>query len=478
MMGATGAAVASVFTSCKKNGGPNNRVRVAVIGLHGRGEDHLNGLLEVGGVEIAALADCDTKQFEPRLKLVAGKGQKTVPVTHQDFRKVLEDKAIDAITLATPNHWHALMTVLACQAGKDVYVEKPLSHNFTEGKRLVEAAAKYKRMVQHGTQERSNKLRALEAAHARAGTYGKLQVAKGYCCKPRWSIGVEPEKKPFKTMDWNLWLGPAAERPYHKNLHPYNWHWFWDFGNGDMGNQGIHQMDLCRWALGEEPVLPKAVWSLGGRFGYKDQGETPNMLLTVLEFGGVQIVFETRGLVGSKQEHAEVFKDWPENTDVEFFTEQGKISRGRFTPNGGGSGSSLPSMDLPMLHGSNHMENWLDAVRSRDGKSLHASAETGHYSAALVHLGNISYRLGAEAEFDKKAEAFGDGSGAGRVAVESFEMIKSNTKAVGVDLRATKYLLGRRLEFDGKTEKFAGAPEADALLGGKYRAPFVVPDVV
>ena len=228
--------------------GANDRIQVAVLGLHGRGREHVNGFMELENVEVTTLCDPDMEVLQGRQKLFMEKFNKKLKLV-QDLRKVINDKKIDVISIATPNHWHSLATIWACQAGKDVYVEKPMSHNVFEGRKAVEAARKYNRIVQHGTQTRSSEHAAKQIAAVQSGKYGKLLVAKGYCCKPRWSIGYKPFKTPPANVDFDLWLGPAPSQPFHENLVHYNWHWFWDTGNGDIGNQGVHEMDVARWAI-------------------------------------------------------------------------------------------------------------------------------------------------------------------------------------------------------------------------------------
>ena len=216
--------------------GANDRLRVAVAGLHGRGRSHYGAYARMKDVQVAYVVDPDSRQYSRAINDVKNTSG-TAPKPIKDVREVLDDKNLDAVSIATPNHWHSLMSIWACQAGKDVYVEKPLSHNIFEGRKLVEAARKYKRMVQHGTQARSSNSRASEIAAVQSGKYGKLTVSKGYCCKPRWSIGKKANEKPPAELDFNIWLGPAPDQPYHGNLVHYNWHWFWDTGNGDTGNQ-------------------------------------------------------------------------------------------------------------------------------------------------------------------------------------------------------------------------------------------------
>src|SRR5262245_57314772 len=291
------AAATITIAGTKSSGrvlGANDTVRVAVAGLNGRGGAHVGELLGIPNVEIAYLVDPDIRTYPGRIKQVESKGGKT-PKTVQDVRQALEDKNIDAVTIATPNHWHSLMTIWACQAGKDVYVEKPCSHNVHEGRIAVETARKHNRIVQHGTQNRSGGGWAEVVGVIKSGLLGKLLVARGLCYKNRGSIGVKPPSDPPAEVDFSLWLGPAAERPFHRNLVHYNWHWFWDFGNGDIGNQGVHQMDVARWGIAGA-TLPKSVLCLGGRFGYSDQGETPNTQIALFDYGDTQLIFEVRGL--------------------------------------------------------------------------------------------------------------------------------------------------------------------------------------
>src|SRR3954466_6191052 len=279
---ATAAAVNIPFPSITQEISPSDEVRVAVIGFHGRGGDHISGFSNRKGVRLTALCDVDSMGLDGAVKRMQEKGIKIEP--YKDVRKLLESKGIDAVSIATPNHWHSLMAIWAMQAGKDVYVEKPISHVVREGRRVMEAAQKYGRMLQHGTQQRSDPGRASEIAAVQSGKYGKLLVSKGFWSSPVWGIGHKESPAPPAELDFNLWLGPAPEQPYHGNLVHYNWHWFWDFGNGDIGNQGIHEVDVARWAI-KGAQLPARVWSLGGRFAEGDQGQTPNMQMAVLEFG-------------------------------------------------------------------------------------------------------------------------------------------------------------------------------------------------
>jgi predicted dehydrogenase len=444
--------------------GANDTIRIGVAGINGRGKSHIDGFAGQKNVEVSYLIDPDSSLFGSRSSTVKAKGGND-PKCVQDVREALEDKNLDAISVATCNHWHSLISIWACQAGKDVYVEKPLSHNVFEGRKLVDAARKYDRVVQHGTQNRSSGAKAAQMAAIQSGKYGKLLVSKGYCCKPRWSIGERKTEQPPEKLDWNLWLGPAPMQDFHRNLVHYNWHWFWDTGNGDTGNQGVHEMDIARWAI-KDSTLPTKVWSLGGRFGYEDQGETPNTQLSVYEYGDVLLVFETRGLVGKH-------KDAPRRVDNEFYTTEGVVRGGKFTTKEGGK---TYEVEVPEAHvtGGGPFGAFITAMRSRKPEDNNADVEVGHYSSALCHLGNVSYRLGQQVPFNKKTNALGDN----KQVVEAFENLTDNLKVVGVNLDETKYRLGRTLTIDPKTEKVVGDDEANLLLTRKYREPFVVPDKV
>ncbi|MBM4002032.1 MAG: Gfo/Idh/MocA family oxidoreductase [Planctomycetes bacterium] len=450
--------------------GANDTIRVGVAGINGRGSSHIDEFLKLktAGVEITHLIDPDSSLYPSRSKRIQDATGRT-PVCVQDIRQALDDKNLDVISVATCNHWHALITVWSCQAGKDVYVEKPISHNVLEGRRCAEAAAKYGRVVQHGTQTRSSQSVASLIQVVQSGKYGRLLVSKGYCCKPRWSIGKKPTESPPAHLDFNLWLGPAPQQPFHPNLVHYNWHWFWDFGNGDTGNQGVHEMDVARWAI-KGATLPNRVWSLGGRFlpDGPDQGETPNMQLAVYEFGDVLLVFETRGLV----KEGEKFQNKVTN---EFYTTEGVIRRdGNFYPKDGGKPERAKGGEDVRVTPGDAFGSFLAAVRSRNPRDNNCDAEVAHYSSALCHLGNISFRLGTPARFDAANKAIGDN----KQIVESFETIKENLRAVNVSLDNADYLMGRSLVVDAKTEKFVDDDQANQLLTRPYRAPFVVPDVV
>ena len=464
---AAAAATSRALVSADTYGrvlGANDRVNVGVAGIRGRGRSHAKAFAAIEGVQVSYLIDPDSSLFDSRKKTVQEIASNE-PKTVQDVRVALDDKGLDAIVIATCNHWHSLMTIWGCQAGKDVYVEKPLSHNVHEGRVAVEMARNYNRIVQHGTQQRSTMGRAKEIAAVQSGQYGKLLVSKGYCCKPRWSIGTKPFEAPPAHLDFNLWLGPAPEQPYHGNLVHYNWHWFWDMGNGDIGNQGVHEMDIARWAI-KGATLPKRIWSLGGRFGYEDQGQTPNTQMTVYDYGETLLVFEVRGLVG------EPSKD-TRRVANEYYTEAGMITDGKLHPKNGGKPEPIVDVDVSLNPG-DIRQNFINAVRSRKQSDLNADVLKGHYSSALCHLGNISYRLGEEVPFNEKTKALGENT----VVHDTFKALENNLgNGVGLKLDGLKYQLGRELTFDPETEKFVGDEQANRMLTREYREPFSVPRI-
>ncbi len=467
-LAAAGAGMTFAIGGTKSSGrilGANDAIRLGVAGLNGRGGAHVDEFGKIKGVEIVTLIDPDSRTFARRVAEVTKAGGKT-PKTLADVRRALDDPNLDAISIAAPNHWHALITVWACQAGKDVYVEKPCSHEVHEGRVAVEAARKYDRIVQHGTQSRSLSRWADLAEEIKKGTYGKLLVSRGLCYKPRPSIGTKPDTKAPEQVDFNLWLGPASERPFNTNLVHYNWHWFWDFGNGDIGNQGVHQMDVARWLI-PGATLPKNVQSLGGRFGYHDQGETPNSQIALFDFGDTQLIFEVRGLKtdtyqGEKVGNLAHFEDGvvaPGRGGLRFFRKGSKDTEGELI--------SKPE------RGKNHFANFIAAVRSRKTDDLNADILEGHYSSALCHLANISYQLGTSAPFDEKTKAFGDNKDAYETLARMEDYLAHDN---GLKLDGLSYRLGRKLNVDAKAETFVGDAEADALLTRRYRQPFAVPD--
>jgi predicted dehydrogenase len=463
----TALAAASVTIAGTKSSGQvvgaNDTIRLAIAGLNGRGKDHVKAFAGRKGVQVVCLVDPDTRTWAVPARMVEDRGHNT-PRALRDIREALAAKDVDAVSVATPNHWHALITVWACQAGKDVYVEKPCSHEVHEGRLAVEAARNHKRIVQHGTQRRSAPDWAVAAAVIRSGKLGRLLVARGINYKRRLSIGYRTASAPPRELDFNLWLGPAPEQPYHANLVHYNWHWFWPFGNGDIGNQGVHHMDVARWCI-PGATLPRSVLSLGGRFGYTDQGQTPNTLMTVFDYGPTQLIFEVRGLDTRPYDG--------ERTGNVFHFEEG-ILHGDFAPKFYPKGSQkpvpLPKVDDEVTRGrsGDHFGNWLAAVRSRKVSDLNADILEGHYSAALCHLANISYRLGEDVPFNPRTKAFGDD----REAYETLARLEEHLGKNKVRVESEKVRLGRKLVVKAESETIADDADANRLLTRTYRKPF------
>lgn len=461
-----------VISGTKSSGrvlGANDRVRIAVAGLNGRGRSHTEAYRKMDDVEFVYLVDPDTRTYAKHISMLDEKARTDKPQQIQDIRKALDDKNLDAVSIATPNHWHSLMTIWACQAGKDVYVEKPCSHNVHEGRICVEAARKYNRVVQHGTQSRSSKSWGALAAAVEAGQFGKLVVSRGLCYKPRKSIGEKPVSPAPAEMDFNIWLGPAAEQQHHANLVHYNWHWFWDFGNGDVGNQGVHQMDVARWMI-PGATLPKSVVSVGGRVGYVDQGQTPNTRIDLFDYGDTKLIFEVRGLntpeyYGQKIGNTLHFEDGT------------MIAGNKLYRKGSTEGESLPELkgQQKFERGGDIFRNFIEAVRSRDTSRQYADILEGHYSSALCHLGNISYRLGQQVPFADQAKAFDGNADAHETLGRMQEHLAQGN---GLDLAAEKFYVGKKLEFDPQTEKFFGSDDGNALLTRAYRAGFEVPNSI
>jgi predicted dehydrogenase len=442
------AAAATVTIAGTKSSakvmGANDRIRIAVAGLNGRGGSHVTEWSRMAGVQITYLIDPDKRTYARHLRTLSGRGAPE-PKCIQDVRQALEDKNVDAISIATPNHWHALMTIWGCQAGKDVYVEKPASHNIHEGKIAVAAARKYNRIVQHGTQHRSSGSWANMAALARSGKYGKLLISRALVYKDggtggntRGSIGFKEPKAPPSELDFNLWLGPAPEQPYHENLVHYRWHWFWDFGNGDIGNQGVHEMDKARWFI-PGATLPKTVLSLGGlksKFypGAKPNGDGAN---NILHFEG------------------------------------GTVVDGRFHPKGKTESEPVAKMEYTMGPGGGHFANFIAAVRSRKVEDLIADIVEGHRSAALIHLANASHRLGDQVPFTSgSAKTVLNGNTDAAEALDRMEeyLAKENN----IKLSEWSLTVGKKLTVDAGNG-FTNDPAANKLLTREYRAPFVVP---
>jgi predicted dehydrogenase len=443
---------------------PSDLIRVAVIGVNGRGMNHVTGFSKNENAIVAAICDTDKDVFGKAAREAVQKGGGKEPVYYQDIRKLLEDKSIDAVSIATPNHWHSLAAIWAVQAGKDVYVEKPLSHNVQEGRMLVEVARKHGRMVQTGSQSRSNPGMQQFIAAVRGGKIGKVSLARGLCYKGRKSIGkVGTPGKPPASVDYNLWLGPAPMRADVPRLKfHYDWHWQWDYGNGDLGNQGVHEMDKARWGLGKT-TFPKWAFTLGGRFGYEDDGETANTQICFYDYGDCELIFEVRGLETRDLKGAKV----------------GNIfygSEGYAVSNSYSSGTLFDLKGEKIAHfdgSADHFGNFLKAVRSRKASDLTAPAQEGHLSAALCHLGNISYRLGTETAFSKKPPYAVKNKNAEEAYGRFLEHLADNK----VPTDKGSYRLGRELTVDPIKETFVnGNRAATSQLAREPRKGFEVPN--
>jgi predicted dehydrogenase len=395
-------STAAVAASAGRILGANDRVNIAITGLGGRGTDHMESYAALPEARIAALVDVNQAARERGAALVK-RLTGSEPKTYGDLREALADKEIEAVSLATPNHWHALQTIWACRAGKDVYVEKPASHNIHEAACMVEAARKYNRMVQVGTQSRSEPhiRRAMELLHT--GAIGQIHLAKGLCFKRRLSIGHKPDGPVPPGLNWDAFLGPAPMRPFNENRYKYNWHWFWDTGNGDIGNQGVHQMDIARWGAGLDAWPTHAV-STGGKFLYHDDQETPNMQFATLGYEKAQIMFEVRGLLTPGE--AGMRSGGPHTIGNVFYGSEGflVLDDAGYRVFKGEKRELVKEENAPREDKANeaHMGNFLAAVRSRKASDLHAGIELAAMSTNLCHLANISYRVGRELSIDRK----------------------------------------------------------------------------
>jgi predicted dehydrogenase len=438
------AAAAAIATARFPILGANDRINVGQVGLGGRGTDHIKFYSSLDSdCQIAAVCDVNQAARERAIATIK-KTKSWDPKEYTDMRKMFESKDIDAVSITTPNHWHALATIWACQAGKDVYVEKPACHNIYEAHQMVAAARKYKRMVQVGSQSRSipHKMRAIQLL--REGAIGQVYHARALCFRRRFSIGHSPDEPVPPGLDWDLFLGPAQWKPYSKNKFAYNWHWFWDTGNGDIGNQGVHEMDIALWGLGRTG-WPVSVSSTGGKFVWKDDQETPNTQQTTFDFGDAQMTFDVRNLP-TPPEALGGLKS-PNYVGNIFFGDQGfltvdhsgfelyKSTAGNISGDaargaGAGNKEKYEKVMTEKPSGEDtapHMKNLFDAIRARDYKLLHAEIEIGARSAAFCHLANISYRV------------------------------------------------GRTLRVSQSTGRFLADDEANAQLTRDYRDPYVVP---
>lgn len=464
---AAGAAAAATsigpqaFAADEKPASANDEIQHAILGCRIRGKVHAAEFGKQAGVNVAYVCDPDLTLAE-ELAAAVEKNTGRKPQVVQDLRKIFDDKTVDTVSVAAPNHWHALAAIWAMQAGKDVYVEKPVSHNIVEGRRMVQAARKHKKICQGGTQNRSLGGLMTAADYLKAGKLGEVKLARTIIYGKRGSIGPKQECVIPPNCDFNLWLGPGTQEPLtRKNMH-YDWHWVWDTGNGELGNNNIHMVDICRWLLGLEG-LGDSVVSIGGRLGYEDAGETPNTQMTVHRYGPTTMIQEVRGL--TTKPFSDKFKSGYVIYGTEGFIAEGSL----FDPEG------KLVQKFESTNGANHFANFMAAVRSRNGDELNAEIEKGHTSTGLCHVSNISHRLGEKAAV-ADIQSHLSGADYDDAARETFTKMVDHLRENGVDLDQTKLTLGPKLAIDAKNEKFVNNASADALLGREYRKPFVVPN--
>ena len=436
-----------------------------MLGAKGRGGEHLSATIKRKGVEVVAIVDPDEEVGQTRGVARVEKETGKKPAFYKDLRKAFEDKSIDAVTIATPNHWHSLAAIWAMQAGKDVYVEKPVSHNVSEGRRVVEFAKHLGKICQAGTQCRSMQGTIDAIAYVHAGKIGEVKLARGTCYKSRPSIGPKGEYEPPKSVDYDIWTGPAPMHGVTRKQFHYDWHWQWDYGNGDLGNQGIHQMDIARWGLNVNDI-GQSVLSYGARLGYEDAGETANTQVNIHNYGHKNLVFEVRGLPTDPYKGSRV--------GVIFHGTEGYVVLASYT--GGAAFDLEGKMTQKFDGGGDHFANFFDAVRSRKPETLTGHIEQGHLSSALCHLGNISYRLGEAVSIETAKEKLKDVAHQPETS-ETFERVAKHLADNKVDMMAAKLHVGPLLTIDPVKETITGArsDEATPMLTRDYRAPYLLP---
>ena len=438
--------------------GPNDKIRVAVIGVNGQGGAHLGEWLANPDVELVAICDADPAAYAKHSKRF--NELKTPPRYEQDVRKLLEDESIDAVSIATPNHWHALMAVWAMQSGKDVYVEKPCSHNVREGRVMTQWARKLGRMCQMGVQSRSMPGMRQTLEFVKSGKIGDVKVAKALCYRRRGSIGMVDTEAPIPAgLDFDLWCGPAPKIvPKRKRLH-YDWHWVFATGNGDLGNQNPHELDKARWGLGKQE-LPKKVVSIGGRLGYVDNGDVANIQVTIYQWDDALLISDVRGL-DIKTKITFGLKGGPFDGALNiWYGTTGYAIGPNYTS---GIAFDYDGNELGRWNGGNyqaHFANFLKAVKSRDYKDLHLDIEDGHLSSALAHLGNVSYRLGKAVPGGTRPSLLAED----KHVVETMSTFEDHLKENGVDFDATKFFLGQELAIDPVTE-LSTSDDANRMMG-------------
>ena len=400
---AGGLALAFPFSRAR---GANDDLRVAVVGFNGQGSGHISRFHNTSGVRVVAICDVDEKVLYRKVEEFKKRNEKVD--AYIDYRKMLEDRSIDIVSIATPDHQHVPVAAHSVVAGKDVYVEKPLSHTVAEGRLLVNLARKHGKIVQHGTQSRSLERLMEGIEYIRSGKLGKIRMAKAINSQRRGKIGHKPDIPTPPHVHYDLWLGPAPKRPFNINRYHYKWHWWWDYGTGDTGNDGIHQIDIARWGLGVE--LPKAVTCSGGQLWYDDDHQTPDTQIATFEYDDVYLMYEMR--LWTPYPH-----EGHDNGNI-FYGDNGTMSIGRkgwqVTFKDGKKGPGGPR------GGGSHTGNFLQAVRSRKVSDLNAEVEVGHHSAILCHMANIAMRVGRRLKFDTRRERFIDDAEANRYLMKQY----------------------------------------------------------
>jgi predicted dehydrogenase len=434
-------------------------LRHAVIGCRIRGRVHAREFGRLKGVEVAYVCDPDSQLAEELAQAVEqqqGRRPKAVP----DLRVIFDDKSVDTVSIAAPNHWHALAAIWAMQAGKDVYVEKPVSHNIVEGRRTVQVARKTGRICQSGTQNRSRGDLAAAAQYIRAGKLGEITLARTIVYGGRGSIGARGKCEIPSQVDFNLWLGPGTHETIMRPQLHYDWHWVWDTGNGELGNNNIHYVDICRWLMGITG-LGDSVISVGGRLGYEDAGETPNTQIVAHRFGSQVIIQEVRGL--KTDPFSDKFKAGHIIHGTEGFIAEGSLFDLQ--------GKMVRQFEGPSQ---NHFANFIDAVRSRRPEQLNADILEGHQSTGLCHVGNISYRLGTRRPVSAIVKMLEQAQLHEEVPRTLARMV-THLQSNGVDPDKNQLTVGPLLRIDSVNESFVDHARANSLLSREYRPPFVVP---
>ncbi|MCU0918305.1 MAG: Gfo/Idh/MocA family oxidoreductase [Planctomycetes bacterium] len=458
--------------------GANDQIRLGVAGIRGRGGAHVSDFMKIPGVKVVALCDADKQVLEQGVTQFKKKYQVGDDAIKGfvDVRKLLEQKDVDALVIAAPNHWHSLMTVWACQAGKHVYVEKPVSHAIWEGRKMIEAARKYNRIVQAGTQHRSCPAVQEAARDLQAGKYGKVLWVHCSKLQSRETIGKVTEPQPVpESVDYNLWAGPAPMTPVMRKQFHYDWHWQWNWGDGEMANWGIHYLDDVRHLLGWKDVPTKVV-AAGNRFAWDDNGETPNMHFALMDYDGLPLIVDIRNLSDPKRKGGKdgaVYLTSRGGNYVQCEAGSVRISRGGgwFYDNDGKRVYQYKGNG-----GAGHAKNFIDAVRSGRREDLAAEIEVGHLGTAICHQANIAWRAGREAPVDQVRASMKSCADALNTLKDMLEQLEGNT----VDLKKQPFVLGPALTYDRRQERFVGAnaEQANRFLQCSYREPFVIRDSV